>query len=101
MEHITESFYTLPSAAKALGIKVHSLRRAVKVGLIPSYRPFGKRIYVRLSEVVSYVKAHQQTCAAITNEPNHPVNGSNPIEYLTPPDLFTWAENQKGKGGAS
>ena len=57
---IQEPFVTVPSAAKALGLKYHALLRAVNAGLIPSYRPFGKRIYARLSEVVSFVKAHQQ-----------------------------------------
>lgn len=54
-----EPFVTIPSAAEALGLKYHALLRAVNAGLIPSYQPFGARTYVLLSEVVAYVKAHQ------------------------------------------
>jgi len=54
-----EPFVTIPTAAKALGLKCYALRRAVNAGLIPSYRPFGKRIYVRVSEVERYVAAHR------------------------------------------
>jgi len=54
-----EPFLTIPAAAIALGLKYHALLRAVKLGLVPSYRPFGSRAFVLLSEVASFVKAHQ------------------------------------------
>jgi len=54
-----EPFQTIPSAAKALGLKYHALLRAVNSGLVPGYRPFGKRTYVLPSEVATFVKAHQ------------------------------------------
>jgi excisionase family DNA binding protein len=50
-----ESYFTIRSAAKALGLKYHSLLRAVNADTIPSYKPFGKRRLVLLSEVRAFV----------------------------------------------
>jgi len=51
---ITE-YYTVPQAAEELGLPVSTLRRAVNCGLVPSYRPFGQRVRVCLSEVVAVI----------------------------------------------
>ena len=51
----TQLYVTIPSAARALGFKVHALRRAVNSGHIPYYTPFGKRRWVKLAEVQEYV----------------------------------------------
>lgn len=50
---LVESLYTIKNAAEALGIQPWKLRRAVKLGLIPSYTLVNARRLVRLSEVVA------------------------------------------------
>ena len=55
IEGLGEPYFTLPHAAKQLGLPVSTLRRAVNCGLIPSYRPFGQRVRVCLSEVVAVI----------------------------------------------
>lgn len=52
-----ERFLTLQQAAKELGVHSWALRRAVKSGNIPAYRPFNGRKLVRLSEVVAAITA--------------------------------------------
>lgn len=57
MNHKVDSeFLTLPIAAKKLNIPVSTLRRAVRRGDFPTYKPFGSRIRVRLSEIVSAIE---------------------------------------------
>lgn len=51
--NVLPEFMTIPEAAKALGLKVHSLRRAVKSGLVPSYACFNSRILVRPAEILA------------------------------------------------
>lgn len=46
-----EPYFTLPQAAKKLGLPVSLLRRAAKNGLLPTHKPFSSRTRVRLSEV--------------------------------------------------
>lgn len=47
----TESYLSIPAAARALGVPVSTLRRAVNAGLLPYHRPFSSRRRVLLSEV--------------------------------------------------
>lgn len=54
-----EQFLTIPKAAERLGIPASTLRRAVKSGEVPSYRPFRQRIRLRLSEVIASVEAQR------------------------------------------
>ena len=54
-----ENFLTIPHAAKRLGIPASTLRRAVNLGLVPSYQPFGQRIRVRLSEVIAVIETQK------------------------------------------
>lgn len=54
------SLKTIPQAAALLGIKPHALRRAVKLGLIPSYAVFNKRILVDPVEVLGIIAACEQ-----------------------------------------
>lgn len=51
---------SIPYAASMLGIKPHSLRRAVKLGLVPSYSPFNKRLLVRPNEVLDAMALHRE-----------------------------------------
>lgn len=51
-------FFTLPQAAKALGIPVSTMRRAVNAGLIKTHTPFSTRKRVLLSEVVAAIATH-------------------------------------------
>ncbi len=46
-----EAYFTIPQAAKRLNVPASSLRRAAKQGLIPTHKPFGERIRLRLSEI--------------------------------------------------
>lgn len=52
-----EKLVNIQTAAKALGIHVWALRRAVKSGAIPAYQPFNGRRLVRLTEVVAAINA--------------------------------------------
>jgi excisionase family DNA binding protein len=52
-----EPFITIVDAAKRLGLPTFKVRRAVKAGLIPSYRIANGRVLVRLSEVVAAIEA--------------------------------------------
>lgn len=45
--------HTIPDAAKLLGVKPHALRRAVNLGLIPSYSCFNRRKMVKPAEVLA------------------------------------------------
>lgn len=47
-----ERYYSIPEAARLLGIKAYALRRAVNDGVIPAYKFNGSsRWLVKLSEV--------------------------------------------------
>ncbi len=50
---------TIPETAKLLNIKPHALRRAVKLGLVPVYRPFNSRIMLKPSEVMMAIEAQK------------------------------------------
>jgi len=54
--HTQTEFLTLPAAAEKLNIPVSTLRRAVQRGAFPTYTPFGNRIRVRLSEIVTAIE---------------------------------------------
>ena len=49
-------FTTVPILAKQLGVKYHSLLRAVNAGLVPSYKPFGDRRLVKPAEVIKFIE---------------------------------------------
>jgi hypothetical protein len=52
-----ERLRTIQEAAALLGLPVWKLRRAVKRGLVVSYRLANTRALVRLSEVVAVIEA--------------------------------------------
>jgi excisionase family DNA binding protein len=52
-----EPYLNLKEAAAQLGLPYHQIQRAAKKGLIPSYRPFGRRPLVRISEVTAFIEA--------------------------------------------
>lgn len=56
---IFEFYATIPQAAVKLGLPVSTLRRAVNRGMVPSYRPFGQRVRVRISEVIAAIESQQ------------------------------------------
>lgn len=51
---------TIPKAAAQLGIKAHALRRAVKLGLVPSYAVFNKRLLVSPAEVLAAIAMNRE-----------------------------------------
>lgn len=55
-----EKLVNIQTAAKALGIHVWALRRAIRSGAIPAYTPFNSRKLVRLSEVMAYIDSCRQ-----------------------------------------
>lgn len=57
---VLERLETIPRAAALLGLKAHSLRRAVKRGLVPNYSCFNKRVLVRPSEVLAAIAAGRE-----------------------------------------
>lgn len=52
-----EPFLTLKDVAWRLKRPYHQIQRAAKKHLFPTYRPFGRRPLVRLSEVVAAIEA--------------------------------------------
>lgn len=52
-----EPMISIGDAAGRLNIQPWKLRRAAKIGLVPSYKFFNSRRLVRLSEVVSAIQA--------------------------------------------
>ena len=50
-------YYTIPQAADALRIPSYKLRRAVKLGLVPSYGFLDHRRYVVLADIRSAMAA--------------------------------------------
>mgnify|MGYP001152650129 CR=1 FL=1 len=55
----SEPYFTLPQAAKELGLPISLLRRAAKSGLLPTHQPFSTRTRVLLSEVRTAIEATQ------------------------------------------
>jgi hypothetical protein len=55
-----EPLIPINAAAIALGLHTWKLRRAIKAGLVPSYRVFNSRRLVRLSEVIAVIDASRQ-----------------------------------------
>lgn len=55
-----EPYFTIPQAAKILGLPVSTLRRATKAGLLPTHQPFSIRIRVRLSEVNAAIEEQKE-----------------------------------------
>lgn len=55
-----EPLLTINAAATALGVHTWKLRRAIKAGLVPSYRLLNSRRLVRLSEVVAVIEASRE-----------------------------------------
>jgi hypothetical protein len=53
----SEPFVTIKTAAHHLQLPEFKLRRAVKAGLIPSYRLANTRILLRLSEIIGFIEA--------------------------------------------
>ncbi|WP_424360786.1 excisionase family DNA-binding protein [Methylocystis parvus] len=56
----TEPLFTLKEAAKRLQLPYFQIQRAAKKGLIPSYRPFGRRPLVRISEIIAFIEASRK-----------------------------------------
>jgi hypothetical protein len=52
-----EKLVTIKVAAADFGLPYWKLLRAVKSGLIPSYKPFNSRRLVLLSEIDSYIRS--------------------------------------------
>jgi hypothetical protein len=63
-------YYTIPQAAKALRIPSYKLRRAVKLGLVPSYGLLDHRRYVLLVDVQSAMAANGTAASEAIQEPS-------------------------------
>ena len=55
-----EPYFTLREAARALNLTYVQVQRAVRRGILPSYRPFGRRPLVRLSEISAVIAASRE-----------------------------------------
>ena len=55
-------FYTIPQAARKLGIPSYKLRRAVKLGIIKGHRLLDGRIYVHLEEILEVMSGRATVC---------------------------------------
>lgn len=47
----TDRYYSIPQACRELGIPPYKVRRAVKLGLIPSYGVLDRKVYVLLEDI--------------------------------------------------
>uniref|UniRef100_UPI0035E3E23C helix-turn-helix domain-containing protein n=1 Tax=Methylobacterium sp. B34 TaxID=95563 RepID=UPI0035E3E23C len=47
----TQQFLTVPQAAQACGIPAYKIRRAVKLGTLPSYGMLDRRRYVLVADI--------------------------------------------------
>lgn len=56
----SEPFRRFKEAARLLYIPYHQIQRAAKRDLFPTYYPFGKRPYLRISEVVATIEASRK-----------------------------------------
>ena len=52
-----QKYYSLPDAARALGLSVRVLRRGARLGWFPIYAPGGSRVRVRLVDVEAYIQS--------------------------------------------
>ena len=50
-QFVDQRFWTVPQAAEATGIPSYKIRRAVKLGVIPSYGVLDGRRYVRINDI--------------------------------------------------
>lgn len=55
----TEKPITIDEASRILGISKSHLYKLTSAGEIPHYKPFGKRIYLYLSELNSFIKSNK------------------------------------------
>lgn len=51
------AFMTLPAFCSKYGFKLHAVRRTVNAGLLPVYKPFGSRQYLRTDEALAFIAA--------------------------------------------
>jgi excisionase family DNA binding protein len=56
----TEPLLTLKEAAEALGLPYFKIQRAVRAGLLPTYKIYNSRRLIRLSEVIMVVEGSRQ-----------------------------------------
>lgn len=56
----TEKLITGKQLAEALGLPLFKVQRAIKAGVIPSYRLYNSRRLVRLSEAVAAIEASRK-----------------------------------------
>lgn len=54
-----ERLRTFQDAADALGLPYFKIQRAARLGLIPTYRLFNSRRYVKLSDLLAALSAEQ------------------------------------------
>lgn len=55
-----EPYLTIPAAAKAIGVPVSTLRRAINAGLLPFHATFSSRRRVLLSEVRTAMASYRK-----------------------------------------
>ncbi len=52
-----QKYYSLPDAARALGLSVRVLRRGARLGWFPIYAPGGSRVRVRLADIQAWIQS--------------------------------------------
>lgn len=57
---VPERLLTINEAAKVLGLHAWKLRRAVKTGIVPSYKILNARRLVRLSDIQAVIEASRE-----------------------------------------
>jgi hypothetical protein len=55
-----EQFQRLKKAAALLNVPYYQIQRAAKKQVFPTYFPFGRRPYVRISEIVAAFEASRK-----------------------------------------
>ncbi|NEU14858.1 helix-turn-helix domain-containing protein [Methylobacterium sp. BTF04] len=56
-----QRYYTVPEAARAIGVPSYKIRRAVKLGIIPSYGVLDRRQYVRIKDIQEAMASHSNS----------------------------------------
>lgn len=59
-----QRFWTVPQAARATGIPSYKIRRAVKLGVIPSYGVLDCRRYVRINDIYAVMACRTEVASS-------------------------------------
>ncbi len=50
-------FLTIKATASALGVPIYQVQRAVRAGLLPTYRLYSGRVLLKWDEVIAFIES--------------------------------------------